>query len=78
MLWKALDAHLRKANLSLLRWNSSSSFLSNASHVPATSTRTAWSITASTGICMYNPNGNMYRETETETETEIDEGAQNL
>ena len=49
MFWKAVDPHLRKANLSLFLWNSSSIFACTAFSDRATSTWTEWSITRSTG-----------------------------
>lgn len=51
MLRKAFDPHLRKANLSLFLWNSSSIFAWTAFSDLATSTWTEWSITRSTGTC---------------------------
>lgn len=54
MLLKAFEPHFKNANLSLLRWNSSSIFAWTAFSDLATSTWTEWSITRSTGTCMDN------------------------
>ena len=49
MSWKADDPHLRKANLSLFLWNSSSILACTAFSDLATSTWTEWSTTRSAG-----------------------------
>lgn len=54
IFWKALEPHLRKPNLSLLRLNSSSMFACTAFGDLATSTCTEWSMTRSTGTCSPN------------------------
>ena len=53
MLRKAVDPHLRKANLSLFLRNSRSILACTAFSDLATSTCTEWSITRSTGTCKF-------------------------